>query len=256
MKKLLTTLLLACSCYASNAQQDTIPDISFSLCSGGAGRNTHYVLDNEQVLMLVWMQYYSPTPKLAYNIWQQFESTNPGKVVIYYIDPSANGDCGSISNWVKDSVTTDWRVGISDNYGNTLDENYFGGHGTGHIVIAGGRDHKIYWNEKDATANTAPALNSAVQWTLDNVLSVNDTKAQVQFTMQPNPVVDMLSVTAKKPIRSVLVSSVNGQIVANQKYNSNATNIEIDLRALSAGIYSAKVTDINGQTFIQKVVKQ
>lgn len=197
MKKLLTTLLLAGIGYAANAQ-DTIPDISFSLCSGGAGKNTHYVLDNDHVLMLVWMQYYSPTPKMAYNIWQQFESTNPGKVVIYFIDPSATGDCGSITNWVKDSVTTDGRVGISDNYGNTLDENFFGGQGTGHIVIAGGRDHKIYWNEKDAAANTAPALTNVAQWALDNVLSVNDTKEQVQFTMQPNPVVHMLSINFSK----------------------------------------------------------
>jgi hypothetical protein len=255
MKKILTTLLLTCTCYAANAQ-DTIPDISFTLCSGGAGRNTHYILDNDHVLMLVWMQYYSPTPKMAYNIWQQFESTDPGKVVIYFIDPSAVGDCGSISKWVKDSVTTDGKVGISDNYGNTLDENYFGGHGDGHIVIAGGRDHKVYWNEKDAAANTAPELYSTTQWALDNVLSVNDTKTQVQFTMQPNPVVDILSVTSKKPIRSVLVSSVSGQIVANQVYNSNVTKAEVDFKNLPAGIYSAKVTDINGQTSIQKVVKQ
>jgi photosystem II stability/assembly factor-like uncharacterized protein len=73
-----------------------------------------------------------------------------------------------------------------------------------------------------------------------------------QVSLYPNPVTDILQITAKTEINSVVIFNINGQQLLNKDLNSMQG--EIDLSALSTGIYFARVS-ANNATETFKIVK-
>ncbi len=83
------------------------------------------------------------------------------------------------------------------------------------------------------------------------ILSTQDNQLQ-QVALFPNPVTDMLQITAKTEINSVVIFNINGQQLLSKDLNS--MHGEIDLSAFSTGIYFARVT-ANSATETFKIVK-
>jgi hypothetical protein len=70
--------------------------------------------------------------------------------------------------------------------------------------------------------------------------------------LYPNPVTDVLQIASKTEITSVVIFNINGQQLLNKDLNS--MHGEIDMAALSTGIYFARVT-ANNATETFKIVK-
>ncbi len=70
--------------------------------------------------------------------------------------------------------------------------------------------------------------------------------------LYPNPVTDVLQITAKTEISTLAIFNINGQQLLNKDLNS--MHGEIDLAALSTGIYFVRVT-ANNTTETFKIVK-
>jgi photosystem II stability/assembly factor-like uncharacterized protein len=87
--------------------------------------------------------------------------------------------------------------------------------------------------------------------TCETILGTQDNQLQ-QVALYPNPVTDVLQITAKTEITSVAIFNINGQQLMNKDLNS--MHGEIDLAALSTGIYFARVT-ANNTTETFKIVK-
>lgn len=71
------------------------------------------------------------------------------------------------------------------------------------------------------------------------------------FTIYPNPVNDVLSINSGLPVGAIQIYSSLGQLVSSCT-GSNTIN----LSHLGSGIYMVSVTDTNGGTDIQKIIKQ
>lgn len=82
-----------------------------------------------------------------------------------------------------------------------------------------------------------------------NTVGFND----VQFTAYPNPVKDILQVTASEPIDRIEVVTMLGQSVWSQTIQATAS--QIDLSQLPAGTYLVRAT-VNQQVKTLKVIKQ
>lgn len=73
------------------------------------------------------------------------------------------------------------------------------------------------------------------------------------FSYFPNPVNDVLTINSQKAVKSVEVFNLTGQKVMN---TSKLTRGEVNVSALSAGVYVFKATLENGQIETFKVVKK
>src|SRR5690606_9975497 len=73
------------------------------------------------------------------------------------------------------------------------------------------------------------------------------------FTYYPNPVKDVLNISAKKNVESVSVFNLAGQKVVN---NAKVSNGQIDVNALTAGTYVFRITLEGGQVETFKIIKK
>ncbi len=256
MKKLFTTILLGAAALTAEAQT-TAPDFTATDC-GGTPHTLYNELDADKVAIMVWVM---PCPscvngaQAAYNTWKQFETSHPGKVKFYIMDDLGDINCSDLETWVHDNVTTD-PVTIFDNDNEVIDEDDYGGTGMPHVLITAGKDHKIYWNKKNTATNNPTAMKDAVQTALDNVLSVSKLRANAAFTIQPNPVSDVLKITSRIAITKIVVASMSGQVVREEAYSNGILNAEVNMSSLPAGVYNVKLIDAKGTSATQKVVKQ
>lgn len=86
-----------------------------------------------------------------------------------------------------------------------------------------------------------------------NSLGTDDV-AKSDFNYYPNPVKNTLNIQSDKKITSVAIYNMAGQMVQNQKLNSN--NSLLNLSTLSSGIYLVKAVLENGQIETFKIVKK
>ena len=82
-------------------------------------------------------------------------------------------------------------------------------------------------------------------------LGVNDNQL-TGVALYPNPVTDVLQISGKTEITSVVIYNINGQQLMSK--NLNALHGEVDLNSLSTGIYFAKVLS-NNAVGTYKIIK-
>ena len=80
-----------------------------------------------------------------------------------------------------------------------------------------------------------------------------DTQNKNTFTAYPNPVADVLTVSATAGVKTVEVYNMLGQLSLTQKVSANAVNI--NMQGLQKGLYLVKVSGESGSKTI-KVVKE
>jgi Secretion system C-terminal sorting domain len=89
------------------------------------------------------------------------------------------------------------------------------------------------------TEFTAPLANN--QFELNNV------------SISPNPANNFFTINAKSTINKVTITDLNGRIVSNENFNSDA--ISLNINQLSNGIYLVKTETVNGLS-VQKFIKE
>lgn len=87
---------------------------------------------------------------------------------------------------------------------------------------------------------------------IDDVAGVNDSST-VNFTFYPNPVVDLLNITAKKNIGTISAFNLFGQKVIS---DVALVNGKVHVSALSTGIYIFQISFDDGQTENFKILKK
>lgn len=259
MKK---TILLASAMLAiasATTAQTTATDWTATDCKS----NSHTLftdLNNGKVVVMVWVMPCASCVNgatAAYNAAQSFASTNPGKVVYYLSDDLGDASCSTLSSWVTtNSIGDTSKMSIFSNAGNVIKESNFGGSGMPHVaVIGGGYQHKIYFNKMNSATNDQTGITSAIASAIAGV-GVEQVKQAVQFSISPNPARESFTVQYTHQIKKVTILSVTGQTLKEEAYAEGKMNPSINMSGLANGIYSVKITTIDGQTAIQKLVKE
>ncbi|MEI7979611.1 MAG: T9SS type A sorting domain-containing protein [Bacteroidota bacterium] len=108
---------------------------------------------------------------------------------------------------------------------------------------------------KDASgpANYANnSLNGSVD--IGNPQGVEDVLENNKISVFPNPTSGIITLSSNQTIATIDVFDVTGKLVYSQQNNGKQTNIEIDLSALSNGIYFINAQTENGGISNNKVV--
>lgn len=85
----------------------------------------------------------------------------------------------------------------------------------------------------------------------DSTLGSVDTELKYKIHFYPNPTKDYLFVDTEVEIKEIKIFDINGRSINNLNFESNS----MYLGNIEKGIYLAKITDINGNTTTEKIIK-
>lgn len=88
---------------------------------------------------------------------------------------------------------------------------------------------------------------------LSDFTSTTELEKGELINISPNPTTGQLNITADDVLIKYELSSINGQLIQQQKLNSNS--FEMDLSSFKNGLYLLRVQNINGEWAVKKVVK-
>jgi len=138
------------------------------------------------------------------------------------------------------------KLVLSDRYGNVIDEVHYSD--TIPWPDADGNGKYLKLNDPDLDNNT-PA-----NWTAtDNILvSDRSVRSDDELILYPNPVIDLLRVTAPAAIKTISLYSIQGQLLSEVFVNSRS--YESDIHFLTSGIYIIKIRTSDNE-YTRKIVK-
>jgi hypothetical protein len=101
--------------------------------------------------------------------------------------------------------------------------------------------------------NKVPTGTWSVTVTYQAVLSVADSKA-IQFKAYPNPVDNVLNISAGTAVSNVVIYNYLGQKVLEKSFTTE--NVAVDVSQLTSGNYLVVASDISGNQETLKIVKK
>lgn len=113
----------------------------------------------------------------------------------------------------------------------------------------------VFNNGSSGSGNqTADLLNktNGFSYTWGAAVRMSDDPIQNNLTTYPNPVVDVLQINSDAKVLQYQLISIQGAILKEGIPNQNS----IDLGQVSSGVYFLQLTDENGQTKMQRIVKK
>ncbi|MCI5059055.1 MAG: T9SS type A sorting domain-containing protein, partial [Flavobacteriales bacterium] len=99
-----------------------------------------------------------------------------------------------------------------------------------------------------------PSGGSLIPLPINTSTSVSENEFSNSLSIYPNPTNQILNITGYDAELEVVITSVEGKIINNSRYNfaSNA----IDVSSLAKGMYYLRVTDTEGSIFTTQFIKQ
>lgn len=170
--------------------QSTAVNFSVNDCDG-INYDLYSTLEAGKVVVLVWVMPCAgciPGAVDAYNASESFSLSHPGKVVYFLVDDYANSTCSFVRGWgntngiINSTVFSDAAISMSD----------YGVDGMPKVVVLGGEDHTIFYNENNADitqTGVENAINSALI-----VADLNESNDKKILSLFPNPIDDILTI--------------------------------------------------------------
>ena len=232
--------------------QDTATDFTASDCDGII-HNLFSELDSGKVIVLTWVMPCGPCATHAINahsVALNFQTTNPNRVKFYLIDDFANTSCQSLLSW-GDSYGLDSATLFSNP---DIDMNDYGQIGMPKIVVVGGAQHKIYFNENSSTFG----INEAIQQALNDLPNMVTSESGIfKVKLFPNPATHKLNFfyTNKDPLKTKIeIFNMLGERILknyNVKDISTIGSYEIDVSSFHPGSYFLKYSTTNQSKIIK-----
>lgn len=242
MKKYISIVLFLLTMGTSSFAQTYAADFTATDCNA-VSHTLFTELNNGKIVVLVWIMPCAACISdaiAAYDAVQSFALSHPGKVKMYLIDDVGNASCATLSAWAStNGVAPD---AIFDNAGNLINEADYGGGGMPHVVVAGGIDHKIFFNVKDGSNNEIPitnAINEAINPT--GITEANQIIKDLQLF--PTPAYDKLTLdyTMNTSLEvKFSITNIQGSVIKSislPKQNAGSHTMNIDLTSTQDGVY-------------------
>jgi hypothetical protein len=87
----------------------------------------------------------------------------------------------------------------------------------------------------------------------DNEVSLAKTFAQGNFKVYPNPANEFVSFSNAKNISKIEVLDMSGRILINKSVSPMEDQCTMNLNGISGFVF-VRITDLNGQTFVERLV--
>ncbi len=255
MKKILLSTLLSFIVVFGFAQT-TATNFTCNDCSG----NPHTLfneLDAGKVVVLTWTMPCGSCAgpiQSANSVAQSFSSSYPGRVLVYLVDDVGNTTCATLTSWANSN-------GLSSltKFSNAaIDMMDYGSVGMPKVVILGGANHTVYYNENDAvnSANMSTAITNA----LNATTAVKEESIISSYNVFPNPAVNTTTISyALSNASDVTIEIYNlvgatVQTVFAGKQAAGVQQMKLDCSNLTNGFYFVKIKNGNsGKTLMLSV---
>ena len=146
MKKILLINALVYFSVGIIFAQTTATDFTTNDCNG-VTHNLFNDLDAGNVIVIAWVMPCGPCETYslpAYSAVQTFATSHPGRVHFYIADDYGTTACGTLNNFASNmpvsTIFSSSDVNMSD----------YGAYGMPKVVVLGGTDHTIYYNQNDS----------------------------------------------------------------------------------------------------------
>ena len=225
--------------------------------------NLYDSLNAGNVIVIAWVMPCGPCSTYAYPAYsavQSFNISHPDKIDFYLVDDYANTNCASLVNWGNlnnmplNTTFSSSAISMSD----------YGSNGMPKVVVLGGADYTVYYNENDDKINfngVQVAINNA----LSNVTNINEIRQNYfDLFVYPNPSqYGSLNVSysiKKKEKISFDILNILGEIVISFD-DSNPLNIgkhnnTFNIRSLSNGAYIFRLSTTSYNEVFNFVVEK
>ena len=210
----------------------------------GVSHHLFSELESGKVIVMVFVMPCSSCvgPALtSYNIVQSFEQTNPGQVLYYLSDDVGNSTCSQIDGWANSNSIGSIRKSFSSA---NINMNDYGIAGMPKIVVLGGGiQHKIYFNENDAAAGNSINIHGAISLALTESgagdLNIKENNFSIYIDNDNSTVIANYNLAHSSDIQISIVNSLGNEIrtLSIQNQNSGLHTENFKLGNMANGIY-------------------
>jgi hypothetical protein len=249
MKKILLINALFCFSVGIIFAQTTATDFTTDDCNG-VSHHLFNELDAGNVIVISFVMpcatdceaYSLP----AYYAVQEFATTHPGRVHFYLADDYGTTACATLNNFASNNMP----VSTIFSSPSVIMTDYSAlGTGMPKVVVLGGSDHHIYYNQNDNKINF-PGVEIAISEALLAPLGIEQSVGnKLEVSTYPNPVNNMLNVSYTKTQSSLInftIVDVLGKVVLSieedASYLKGEATKSINVSTLDNGNYFLKIS--------------
>jgi Secretion system C-terminal sorting domain len=249
MNRLLLTFLVVLFTGGFAFGQTTATDFTAADCSS-VSHSLFTELNAGKVVVLVWVMPCGSCisdAKAGYDAVQGFAISNPGKVLYWMADDAGNTLCPSLASWATTNSIGPSNMTTFPNTGNAIDESNYGGIGMPHVVVMGGTDHHIYYNQKNGS-NDGVAIANAITQALNTTGVAHTGNGRSDMSIYPNPARSRITVEYRLEqytnvtieVFNVIGSKVKAVLQSEQAAGSHSVDVNFE-NNFPKGIYFVKI---------------
>ena len=250
MKKQILSLSIILLSTLCTFAQTNATDFTANDCDG-VSHNLFSELDNEKVVVIAWVMPCATCiadPLAAYVAVQTYAVSHPGRVKFYLADDYADQTCQQLSTWANNygmgscTMFSDAALNMGD----------YGQPGMPKVVVLGGPDHKIYFNQNSSSQGVDIAIDLALSESATSI------KSTINFDINtyPNPVKNLLNINynleqisdLKFEVFNLLGAKVSSE---SEKLNQLSGSHILNLNDLKNGSYLLKISTNSNQKVIK-----
>ncbi|OFY87255.1 MAG: hypothetical protein A3F72_17300 [Bacteroidetes bacterium RIFCSPLOWO2_12_FULL_35_15] len=169
--------------------QTTAVDFNTVDCAGTV-HHLYSDLDSGKVVILDFVMPcgFCIAPSLsAYKVFEEFKLNYPNRILFYLSDGFGSNLCSDLNTWAAANTISDAFIFSS----HAVTMNDYGAIGMPKVVIFGGANHQVYYNQNDSLAGDSLALYSAIDSALKSTATIQKRLTDnFQLKLFPNPVVN------------------------------------------------------------------
>jgi hypothetical protein len=235
-----------CSLTAQTAANWNVNDCS------GISRELFADLDAGKTAVIIWVMPCSQCISGALTAQTEVQNalaSHPGKVVFYLADDYGNSSCGSLNTWANSNGVTD-GIRISNNQ---VSMTPYGDPGMPKIVVAGGSQHKVFYNENEPDI-VGTELRDAIAASLAEPVGMKEEPA-AKTNGFPMPADDRFTVAGADVVSVTLMGIDGGLKQQIPTFTRTADGCSIDVSGVKAGVYLVCVESKNSFRSYKLVVQ-
>jgi len=209
-------------------------------------------LDAGNVIVIAWVMPCGPCATYslpAYAAVESFSASHPGRVHFYMADDYANTACATLGNWVNsNNMSNSTTFSSSD-----VNMNGYGTAGMPKVVVLGGSDHTIFYNQNDSHI-TFNGTQTAISDALSAPLAIPEQQNnKLELIFFPNPTQHgLLNVSCRidriENINFAIINILGETVLTLNDQTPNTIgeyNNTFDISKLTYGTYFLKLSTLS-----------
>ncbi|MBK8492068.1 MAG: T9SS type A sorting domain-containing protein [Saprospirales bacterium] len=238
--------------------QTTATDFTATDCDGFS-HHLFSELEAGKVIVMAWVMPCAaclPPSLAAFSAVKNYVDDYPGVVSFYLVDDFGDTPCNTMKSWAGANGLPKANVFSTA----TIDMGDYGQYGMPKVVVlGGGADHTIFYNENYSTVGVGEAIEAALGLTSITA----SPRVDLGVILSPNPAQNELHIAYRLPQAAELSAEVLNilgaeifSIVKDEKQVAGAHEMQVDISGLSNGVYFFRLNTTNGAQVVRFYVAQ